>query len=278
MRFWLFAALALIPTASFAQTNPASQAARQWRTGHERAIVDEYIRFLSIPNVAADKPNIQRNTDVLVGMMQARGIRTRLLTVAGANPVVYGELATPGATRTIVFYAHYDGQPVDAAQWSSPPFAPVLRSKPVHGGGSIIPLPVAGMPFEPESRLYGRSSGDDKVSIMAILSAVDSLRAAGLATRSTLRFVFEGEEEAGSPNLEKVLSDNRPLVTGDVWLLCDSPTHPSRRQQLVFGAPGRLAFDLTVYGASGELHGGHYGKLGAQPGIHAGAAPHIDAR
>jgi acetylornithine deacetylase/succinyl-diaminopimelate desuccinylase-like protein len=193
-------------------------------------------------------------------MMQARGIRTRLLTAAGANPVVHGELATPGAMRTIVFYAHYDGQPVNEAEWSSPPFTPVLRSKPVQDGGSIIPLPAAGTLFDPESRLYGRSSGDDKVPIMAILSALDSLRAAGIATRSTLRFVFEGEEEAGSANLERILTDNKALVTGSVWLLCDSPTHPSRRQQIVFGAPGGARFDLTVYGANVELHGGHYGN------------------
>jgi acetylornithine deacetylase/succinyl-diaminopimelate desuccinylase-like protein len=198
-------------------------------------------------------------------MMQARGIKTRLLTAAGANPVVYGELATPGATRSIVFYAHYDGQPVNEGEWSSPPFAPVLRSKLVQDGGSIIPLPAAGTPFDPESRLYGRSAGDDKVPIMAILSALDSLRAAGIATRSTLRFVFEGEEEAGSANLERILTDNKALVTGAVWLLCDSPTHPSRRQQIVFGAPGRMLFDLTVYGANVELHGGHYGNWAPNP-------------
>jgi hypothetical protein len=98
--------LLLVSSPVAGQTNAASQAAPQWRQQHERAIVDEYIELLSIPNVASDAPNIQRNVDLLVKMMQARGISTKVLNAAGASPVVYGELITPGASRTVVFYAH----------------------------------------------------------------------------------------------------------------------------------------------------------------------------
>ena len=84
-----------------------------------------------------------------------------------------------------------------------------LRDRPVENGGRMIPLPPAGTPFEPESRLYARSAADDKAPIIAIMAALDAIRAAGLKTRSNIKFAFEGEEEAGSPNLEKILAANK---------------------------------------------------------------------
>jgi hypothetical protein len=107
-----------------AQSDPAVQAARQWRQQHERAIVDEFVGLLSIPNVAADRDNIQRNATAIIAMMARRGIAAKLLDAPDANPVVFGEIRTPGATRTLAFYAHYDGQPLDPAEWATPPFTP----------------------------------------------------------------------------------------------------------------------------------------------------------
>ena len=115
--------------------NPASQAARQWRQQHERAIMDEFVALLAIPNIAADRANIQRNAETIAAMMQKRGIAAKLVSVPGGNPVVFGEIKTPGATRTIVFYAHYDGQPLDPKEWASPPFTPTLRDKQLSGTG-----------------------------------------------------------------------------------------------------------------------------------------------
>jgi hypothetical protein len=88
--------------AARAQSNPAAQAARQWRIAHEHAIVDEFVSLLSIPNIATDRPNIQRNAELIQKMMEKRGIASQLISVSGSNPVVFGEIKTPGATRTIV--------------------------------------------------------------------------------------------------------------------------------------------------------------------------------
>ena len=110
---------------AFAQTNPAAIAARKWRQQHERAIVDEFIALLSVPNIARDKENIHRNADLIVNMLEKRGVAARLVSVPDSNPVVFGEIRTPGATRTFVFYAHYDGQPLDPKEWASPPFQPL---------------------------------------------------------------------------------------------------------------------------------------------------------
>src|SRR5258708_3889388 len=90
-----------LPPLLLAQDNPAARAARQWRQQHERAIVAEFVDLLKIPNVARDRENIQRNAEFIAKMMQARGIASRLVSVEGANPVVFGEIKTPGAVRTL---------------------------------------------------------------------------------------------------------------------------------------------------------------------------------
>jgi acetylornithine deacetylase/succinyl-diaminopimelate desuccinylase-like protein len=258
---------AVFPGIALAQTNPAAQAARQWRQQHERAIVDEFLSFLSIPNVARDSENIQRNAEFIVKAMQSRGIAARLASVEGANPVVFGELKTPGAVRTIGFYAHYDGQPLNPKEWSTPPFTPTLRSGPLEGGGKIIPLPAPGASFDPESRLYARSAGDDKAPIIAMLVALDAIKSAGLKTRSNIKFMFDGEEETGSPNLEKILAANKDLFASDLWLMCDGPVHQTRRQMIYFGSRDGVRLDLTVYGPKSELHSGHYGNWAPNPAL-----------
>jgi acetylornithine deacetylase/succinyl-diaminopimelate desuccinylase-like protein len=253
--------------ANFVPDNPAAQAARRWRQQHERAIVDEFITLLAIPNIAADRANIQRNAETIAQMMEKRGVPAKLVSVEGSNPVVFGEIKTPGATRTLVFYAHYDGQPLDPKEWATPPFTPTLRSKKFEEDGQVIPLPASGNAFNPEWRLYARGAADDKAPIEAMMTALDAIGAAGLKTKSNIKFVFEGEEEAGSPNFEKILAANRDLFAGDVWLGCDGPVHPTRRQLLTFGDRGISSVDITVYGPRGELHSGHYGNWAPNPAM-----------
>lgn len=263
------AALALaaaLATASAQQTPAAAaKAARDWRQSHERAILDEFFSLLAIPNIATDQPNIRRNAALIESMVAKRGLKTRLLEYPGASPVVYGELANPQAKLTVVFYAHYDGQPLDPKEWVTPPFQPVLRNGPLDKDGQVIALPPAGKPIDPEWRVYARSASDDKAPIVAILTALDAMKAAGIKPSVNLKLVFEGEEEAGSANLGKILERNKELLKSDVWLICDGPVDQSRRRQIVFGARGVQTVDLTVYGPKRELHSGHYGNWAPNP-------------
>ncbi|HUA84572.1 MAG TPA: M20/M25/M40 family metallo-hydrolase [Bryobacteraceae bacterium] len=256
---FLFAAFCL------AQSNPAALAARQYRQQHERAIVDEFTALLSIPNIASDHANIQRNAELIAKMLEKRGIAPRLVSIPGSNPVVFGEIETPGATRTLVFYAHYDGQPLDAKEWVTPPFSPVLRDKSLDRDGRVIPLPASN--FDPESRIYARSAGDDKNNIMTLLTALDAIHSVGLKTKSNIKFVFEGEEEAGSINFGNILAANKQLFSGDMWFICDGPVHQTRRQLITFGARGITTVDITTYGPRRELHSGHYGNWAPNPAM-----------
>jgi len=265
------APLAPLPLAAQAPASvngaAARAAARVYREGHEGDILTDFAELLSLPNLATDSAGIWRNANHLLSMLEKRGFgNRRLLTVPGAPPAVYAELPAPGATRTLILYAHYDGQPVDPKQWTTPPWSPVLRTAEVHKGGTVVPIPTGSGKVGGEYRIYGRSAGDDKASIMAILSAIDAMRAAKLSASVNLKVFFEGEEEAGSGHLEAILRTYKSQLTGDGWIFCDGPVHQSGRQQLSFGQRGVTGFELTVYGPTRALHSGHYGNWAPNPG------------
>lgn len=234
---------------------------------HETAILSEFVDLLAIPNLARDRTNIRRNADRLVAMLQQRGVTARLLELEGAPPAVFGELRALGATRTVVLYAHYDGQPVDPSQWATPPWSPTLRNRSLTDGGALIPFPTdSGTRIDGESRIYARSAGDDKATILAMLAALDALHSAGLRSSVNLKFFFEGEEEAGSPHLRQMLERHRDVLDADAWLFCDGPNHPTGQQQVLLGVRGVTGLELTVYGPTRPLHSGHYGNWAPNPG------------
>ncbi|HKP13560.1 MAG TPA: M20/M25/M40 family metallo-hydrolase, partial [Blastocatellia bacterium] len=201
---------------------PQDDGVRAYRQAHEAEIVSEFAELLSLPNVAADAANIRRNAAKLIEMMRRRGVSARLLEGNGP-PAIFGELTAPNASRTVAIYAHYDGQPVDASKWASPPFTPTLRDKPLEAGGRGIAFPQRGESYNPEWRLYARSASDDKAPIIAMLAALDALKAAGRRPSVNLKFFFDGEEEAGSPNLVDIVKRNAALLQADVWLCADGP-------------------------------------------------------
>jgi acetylornithine deacetylase/succinyl-diaminopimelate desuccinylase-like protein len=231
-----------------------TQAAQSYAATHQAELLREFLDFVAIPDVAADPYRLRRNADYLINQLRLRGVNAKLLTAPGlpdsVPPLVYGELKTPNAQRTIVFYAHYDGQPVTPTEWEGgAPFTPVTRQ------------------VDGESRIYARGAADDKAAIFAQLVALSALQAAQISLKANIRFVWEGEEEAGSTHLEQILVAHRELIGGDVWLICDGPVDQTRRQLLIFGARGDAHVQITVYGADRTLHSGHYGNWAPNPAL-----------
>lgn len=256
--------------AQSAVPRPDAQASaiRAWRERNEEAIVHELDALLAIPNNASDSANIRRNATLIRTMLERRGLTARILENGASPPAVFGELRTPGATRTIMLYAHYDGQPVVLADWATPPWQPVLRARPRPDGtpGAVKPGPVNGR-FDPEDRIYARSASDDKSPIVAMLSALDAMRATNQKPSVNIKFFFEGEEEAGSPHLKPMLERYKSLLAADVWFFGDGPVHQSRQMQVPFGVRGVVGLEATVYGPSRALHSGHYGNWAPNPGM-----------
>ena len=261
----ILAALVIAGAGPQPEVSQSRSPVRAYRQAHEAAIVGELDALTRLRSVAADPAGLEATASRLKTELEQRGVKARLLSARdGSPPVVYGELPSPGARRTVVFYAHYDGQPVTPAEWSSDPFVPVMRS-----GGAEVDWRKATGPFDPEWRLYGRAASDDKATIVAVLSALDALKAAGRRPSVNVKIFWEGEEERGSPHLQAVLRANAALLKADLWLIGDAPVHQSRRMQLYFGARGTGGVEMTVYGPLHPLHDGHYGNWVPNPAVMA---------
>ncbi|MFQ5789537.1 MAG: M20/M25/M40 family metallo-hydrolase [Acidobacteriota bacterium] len=233
---------------------------------HGEKIISELVEALSIPSVAADKEHIRQKAGLLRRMLARRRLAADLLETDG-NPLVYGELQVPGAARTLLFYCHYDGQPVDLSRWDQEdPFRPVLRDGKLDEGARILDLSTVTR-FEPQWRLYARSASDDTSPIVALLAALDALRSMGTPLTSNIRVILDGEEETGSPSLTPAIERYRHRLQADLMIILDGPIHPSARPTVVFGARGILTLELTVYGPKFSLHSGHYGNWAPNPAV-----------
>lgn len=257
-------AVAVTPAVS---ASSLKDSVRTWRQANEKAVVAELVDLIAIPNVAANVPDIERNAAAVRAMMEKRGLKTRLLSAGpGTPPSVFGELRTPGAKRTVVFYAHMDGQPAPREGWFSDPFAPVVRDGPPRAGTSDIDWRAHTGPMNPEWRVYGRSTSDDKGPIVALMAALDAVKASGRKPSVNIKVFIEGEEEAGSTHLVQIIRENLDLLKADAWLLLDGPVHQSRAMQVVFGVRGVVGVEMAVYGPTRPLHDGHYGNWAPNPG------------
>ena len=133
-RIVLALASALIASPAFAQPVDVADYVRR----HQGEIVREFLQLVAIPNHRADLPNIKRNAELLRQMLERRGMKPEVWETPTA-PLVYGERLVPGATRTILFYIHFDGQPVDKAGWKQDdPFKPIVRAGSLEEGAPVI--------------------------------------------------------------------------------------------------------------------------------------------
>ncbi|MFD2569162.1 M20/M25/M40 family metallo-hydrolase [Spirosoma soli] len=245
------------------------QRVQAYRKAHETTLMNEYWQFLAIPNVSADSVNIRRNAAFILQMMQQRGIPAQLLdgTRPGITPAVFGEVRVPGATKTLTFYAHYDGQPVNPKQWAEglEPFKPVFITAPVEQGGTIVTTYKAGEFIDPSWRLAGRGSADDKAGVMTILNAYDALVKSNIKLTANLKFFFEGEEEVGSTHLGDIFQKHQDKLKSDLWIIADGPRHVSGKKLVQFGVRGDVNLYLTVFGPKRPLHSGNYGNWAPNP-------------
>jgi acetylornithine deacetylase/succinyl-diaminopimelate desuccinylase-like protein len=258
-------------TGAIASDAPASDAmqvvagTRAWRESHENRILDELLEFLAIPNDANNLSDIRRKAEWIINAFARRGIELRLIETGGA-PYVYGERHTPGAQRTWLFYCHYDGQSVDPSRWvGHRPWEPVFRNGRLEDGATIAERPQENT--DPDWRIYARSASDDASPIVMLLAALDAMNAMGTPPGANLKFIFEGDEEKGSPNVFRFAEEHGELIGADFMFVTDGPKHPSGKPTVVFGVRGITSVQLTVYGPTEALHSGHFGNFAPNPAM-----------
>jgi hypothetical protein len=243
------AAALLLLASAYSQTQTPAQAAEAYTTAHQADLIRQFSDFLSIPNVAADPAGLSRNADLLLHELQRRNIDAQLLTIPNAPAVVFGQLNTPGAQHTIVFYAHYDGQPVTPSEWDIPtPFTPTLRT--ING----------------EPRIYARSPATTKPrSSPSSPPSTHSVPPHPAPGQHPLRLGRRRRSRLTPPRANPH-GQLASLVHGDVFLICDGPVDQSGgKQTVVFGARGDTHLAITLYGPQPRPPQRPLRQLGAQP-------------
>lgn len=206
---------------------------------------EEFFTLLRQPSISTQGVGVIDCAKLLAGMMEASGIATQILDTAPDGwPVVYGEVAGPPGSPTLVFYGHYDVQPPEPFEaWHSPPFEPTIRN----------------------NRVYARGTGDNKGQLLAHVFATRSLMAARGQVPCTLKFIFEGEEEMSSVHLPSFLKRERDRLRGDLLFTADGPMDVTGRPIVNFGCRGMLYLEIEANGANRDAHSGHYGGLFPNP-------------
>lgn len=189
-------------------------------------------------SISATGEGVRDCANLLVEIMQNQGITARVMETAGL-PVVYGEVLHDATAPTMLIYGHYDVQPEDPLDaWLTPPFEPTVR----------------------DGRIYGRGGTDNKGQLLAHVLAVGALRRTGWPALN-VKFLFDGEEESGSPNLPAFLEQHRDLFQADFAYSSDGPKHESGRPVVFFGVRGLLYVELVIKGAKQDFHSGNRGGV-----------------
>jgi acetylornithine deacetylase/succinyl-diaminopimelate desuccinylase-like protein len=227
----------------------------------------ELFELLALPNDSINAADIQKNAAWLETAFQKRGFSTRQLENKG-RPLVFAEFSgnRPGR-KTVLFYMHFDGQPVVPSQWSQKdPWQPVVKRRGADGKWSEVDRAELMRPdFDPELRVFARAASDDKGPILMFLAAFDLLRSRKIEPRINVKVLLDSEEEVNSPGIASVVTASTALLAADAVVIHDGPLHPSGRPTAVFGNRGIVTVTLTVYGPKSPLHSGHYGNYVPNP-------------
>ena len=208
--------------------------------------LEELFTLLKQPSISSQGIGIEDCAKLLAGMMEDVGIRAEILPMGGKNnpPLVYGEILSPGAEKTILIYGHFDVQPTDPLEaWDSPPFEPTIR----------------------DGRIFCRGSADNKGQLFAHVKAVEAILKTEGSLPVNLKFLFDPEEEIGSPSLDDFVMANADRFKADVAYNSDGAMDASGRPILSFGNRGNCYVEINHREANRDLHSGQFGGPAANP-------------
>jgi len=212
---------------------------------------EELFSLLRIPSVSAQaehKEDMYRCAARLVELLKEAGADEAAVCETAGHPVVYGS-KDMGAEKTVLLYGHYDVQPPEPLEkWRTDPFEPVLAKDPATG----------------EDAIWARGANDDKGQLFMHLKAFEFLLKTG-QLRHNVKFIFEGEEEIGSPSLPAWVKEHKDLLKADVILVSDTTMISEKVPSINCGMRGLAYLEVKVTGPNKDLHSGHYGGAVANP-------------
>ncbi|MBR0082824.1 MAG: M20/M25/M40 family metallo-hydrolase, partial [Bacteroidales bacterium] len=224
---------------------------KQYIEQNKERFFDELFSLLRIPSVSAkaeNKPDMYACAERLSELLIEAGADSAGLWETAGNPVVYGEKFVSKDEKTILIYGHYDVQPAEPLEkWRTDPFEPVL-----------------GPDTTGQEAIWGRGANDDKGQLFMHIKAFEYLLRSG-SLRHNVKFLFEGEEEIGSPSLPAWIKEHKKMLAADICLVSDTTMISESVPSINCGMRGLSYLEVTVTGPNKDLHSGHYGGAVANP-------------
>ena len=210
--------------------------------------IEELKDFLRIPSISSDpekKSEMLRAAEFLMSKFSEMGFENiKILNPDEGHPVVYAEKNVDPKKPTVLFYGHYDVQPVDPIElWTSPPFEPEIR----------------------DGKIWARGATDDKGQLYTHLKSVEAFIKSGVDLPMNVKFIIEGEEEIGSPSLPKVIKANKNLLKCDVVVISDTSMYDEKTPSITYSLRGLAYFQIEITGPNRDLHSGTFGGAVMNP-------------
>ena len=219
---------------------------KEYIQANKQRFFDELFSVLRIPSIsakAANKPDMRRCAEKLAILLVEAGADEAQVLSTDGNPVVFGSKIIDPKAKTVLVYGHYDVQPPEPLElWRTDPFEPVLGPDPATGAEAI----------------WGRGANDDKGQLFMHIKAFEYLLSSG-KLKHNVKFLFEGEEEIGSPSLPKWMKENKKLLKADICLVSDTTMISEKVPSINCGMRGLSYLEVKVTGPNKDLHSGHYG-------------------
>ncbi len=200
----------------------------------------EFLELVSIPSISSipsNKPDVVKTAAWLVNKLNSIGISNAKQLSTDGNPVVYAHYDKAPGKPTVLIYGHYDVQPVKESEWENPPFAPVIK----------------------DGKIYGRGASDDKSGIITALCAIEAMLHTDGKLPVNIKFLFEGEEEIGSPNFKKFLENNKDLLKTDFAITADDIQGSENDPAITLSLRGAAQLEFSVKTANTDAHSGQFG-------------------
>lgn len=220
-----------------------------WKDYQEKnkdRFLEELLALLRIPSVSArteNKNDMLTCAEAVKKSLLDAGATTATIYPTEGHPIVYGEKIIDPALPTVLVYGHYDVQPADPLElWNSGPFDPVIK----------------------DGKIYARGSADDKGQFYMHVKALETMVQTGTLT-TNIKFLIEGEEEVGSPNLATFVKANKALLDANVILISDTSMISMENPSIDIGVRGLSYIEVEVTGPNRDLHSGVYGGAVANP-------------
>ncbi len=211
--------------------------------------IDELKQYLAIPSISAlpeHAGDVRRAAEWTADACRTAGLENVKLIETPGNPVVYGDWLNAPGKPTILFYGHYDVQPVDPVNlWTSPPFEATVR----------------------DGEIYARGAADDKGQVFMHIKAVEAHLKKNGSLPVNIKFFIEGEEEVGSVNLDEFVRSHKQELAADVVVISDSPMFDRGIPSICYGLRGLAYFQIDLRGTKSDLHSGLFGGAVANPAM-----------